>query len=136
MVAVILAAVAAASGTRALIYGKATAPKLTSASPAVLEQLRAVTAAEQDEVGLPSSVVVPSVVQGAPDLTIDGRPAAIYIGAEFCPDCAALRWAMVMSFDRFGEFSGLSETRSSPWMDDPGTPTFSFYGSRATRAGI
>lgn len=126
----ILAAVAAASVTRALIYGKAKAPKLTSASPAVLEKLGAVTAAEQDEVGLPSSVVVPSVVRGAPDLTIDRRPAAIYIGAEFCPDCAAFRWAVVMALDRFGRFSGLRETTSSPWMDDPSTPTFSFYGSR------
>jgi hypothetical protein len=53
----------------------------------------------------------------------------VFIGGEFCPYCAAERWAIIMAFSRFGTFSGLSETTSSPWDVDPSTPTFSFYGS-------
>ncbi|HLN05885.1 MAG TPA: DUF929 family protein [Acidimicrobiales bacterium] len=127
-----LAAVAAASIVHALVYGpgKGVAPKLTPASPTVLQEIRSVTPAEQDAVGLPPSASVPFVAKREPSLRLEGRPAALYIGAEFCPDCAATRWAMVMAFDRFGAFSGLHETTSSPWDDDPSTPTFSFYGSR------
>jgi len=35
----------------------------------------------------------------------------------------------VMAFSRFGSFSGLRETTSSPWDADASTPTFSFFGS-------
>jgi hypothetical protein len=111
---------------------KAKAPVLTAASPTVLRAVTHVAAAEQDAAGLPASVTRPAVLGGQSPLTVNGRPAAIYIGAEFCPLCAAERWAIVMAFSRFGTFSGLRQTTSSPWDSDPSTPTFSFYGSRYT----
>ena len=129
-IAVVLAAVAAASVTHSLIVGNAVAPKLSPASATVLGEIRSVTALEQDAVGLPASVKVPFVAKGEPALRLENRPAALFIGAEFCPYCAALRWPVVMAFDRFGTFSGLRETTSSPWDNDPRTPTFTFYGSR------
>lgn len=110
--------------------GNAVAPKLVAATNGVLGEIRNVSASEQDLVGLPSSVPAPLVARGEPGLHLEGRPAALYIGAEFCPYCAALRWAIVMAFDRFGAFSGLQETTSSPWDAYPSTPTFSFYRSR------
>ena len=89
-----------------------------------------------DAVGLPSTsiVVPPTVKTGQPALTIDGKPGAVFIGGEFCPYCAAERWALIMAFSKFGTFSGLKETTSSPWDTDPSTATFSFYGAtyRAT----
>ena len=129
---VVLAAVAAASIARSLIDGpgNAVAPRLTHASPKVLNEIGRVASVEQDAVGLPASVTPPVVVAGEPALRLDGRPAALYIGAEFCPLCGALRWAIVMAFGRFGVFSSLYETTSSPWDAYPSTPTFSFYGSR------
>ena len=114
---------------RSFVIGNAVAPKLASASASVLGRVAGVTPVEQDQVGLPSSVTAPFVARRVPALHLDGRVAALYIGAEYCPYCAALRWAMVMAFDRFGHFSGLRETTSSPWDSDPKTPTFSFYGA-------
>jgi hypothetical protein len=78
-------------------------------------------------VGVPSSVYAPSVLKGQQPLTLDGKPGAVFIGAEFCPYCAAARWAIVMAFSKFGTFSGLKETKSSAWEYAPSTATFSFY---------
>jgi hypothetical protein len=40
-----------------------------------------------------------------PRLTSDGKPDLLYIGAEFCPVCAAERWAMYVALSKFGTFS-------------------------------
>jgi len=116
----------------AIERGSATPPRLTPAPAAVVRQVTSVSGPEQDVVGLPSSVAKPKVAGGQPALVLDGRPAAIFIGGEFCPLCASERWAIVMAFSRFGTFSGLKETTSSPWDQDPSTPTFSFYGASYT----
>ena len=56
-----------------------------------------------------------------------GKPEFLYIGAEWCPFCAAQRWAMVVALSRFGTFSQLYQTTSSSDDVYPDTPTFSFY---------
>jgi hypothetical protein len=62
----------------------------------------------------------------------------LYVGAEYCPYCAAERWAMIVALSRFGTFKGLATTRSStadgagnrePY---PGTPTWTFANSTFT----
>jgi hypothetical protein len=107
------------------------APQTVLASASVVDQVTSVPTTVADAVGLPSTstVAVPKVEKGQPPLTIDGKPGAVFIGGEFCPLCAAERWAMVMAFGKFGTFTGLKETTSSPWDSDPSTATFSFYGS-------
>jgi thiol-disulfide isomerase/thioredoxin len=64
-----------------------------------------------------------------PVLTSGGKPELLYVGANFCPFCAAERWPMIIALSRFGTFSGLSTTHSSTTDEYPGTPTFTFYGS-------
>ncbi len=64
-----------------------------------------------------------------PALTQSGKPEVLYIGSEYCPYCAAQRWAMVNALSRFGTFSGLTTTHSSSSDTFPNTPTFTFYGS-------
>ena len=59
----------------------------------------------------------------------DGKAYILYMGAEYCPYCAAERWPMVMALAKFGTFSDLKATSSSPDDVDPSTPTFSFYGA-------
>src|SRR5260370_29484940 len=46
-------------------------------------------------------------VQGSPPVLNGptGKPEFLYIGAEYCPFCAAQRWAMVVALSRFGTFS-------------------------------
>jgi hypothetical protein len=59
-------------------------------------------------------------------LTSGGKPELLYIGAEFCPFCAAERWSMVVALARFGTFTGLTYMLSSDADVYPNTPTFSF----------
>src|SRR5258708_38910354 len=56
-----------------------------------------------------------------------GKPEFLYMGAEYCPYCAAERWAVVVALSRFGTFSKLSQTTSSRTHPYPNTPTFTFY---------
>jgi hypothetical protein len=46
-------------------------------------------------------------------LTSGGKPELLYVGAEYCPYCAANRWAMVVALSRFGTFSGLATVHSA-----------------------
>ena len=68
----------------------------------------------------------------APPLTQGGKPEILYMGAEYCPYCAAERWAIVTALSHFGHFSGLGVTTSSATDIDPSTPTFSFHGATYT----
>ena len=58
-----------------------------------------------------------------------GKPEFLYMGAEYCPYCAAERWAMVVALSRFGTFSKLYQTTSSSADVFPNTPTFTFYST-------
>ena len=67
-----------------------------------------------------------------PSLTQGGKPEVLFMGSEYCPYCAAQRWAMVSAVSRFGTFSGLTTTHSSSSDVDANTPTLTFYGSKYT----
>jgi thiol-disulfide isomerase/thioredoxin len=70
-----------------------------------------------------------TALTGQPPLTSAGKPTMLYIGAEFCPYCAAERWVMVAALAKFGTFSNLGETSSASGDVYPNSPTFSFVGS-------
>jgi Domain of unknown function (DUF929) len=108
--------------------GKGTYPAVTPVDPAVENALKSVLTSVIDEVGTPSSVPtsVFTVKKGEPPLTISGKPGSIFVGGLFCPLCGADRWPMVQAFSRFGTFSGLQQTTSSPVDSDPSTATFDF----------
>ncbi|HEU4988530.1 MAG TPA: DUF929 family protein [Gemmatimonadaceae bacterium] len=61
-----------------------------------------------------------------------GKATFLYIGALYCPYCAAARWSVIAALSRFGTFSGLSYSASSSQDVYASTPTFSFYGGRYT----
>jgi thiol-disulfide isomerase/thioredoxin len=64
-------------------------------------------------------------------LTSAGKPEMLYIGAEYCPYCAAMRWSMAVALSRFGTFTTpLRGIHSTPRDVDPDTPTLTFYGMR------
>ena len=63
-------------------------------------------------------------------LTSNGKPEMLYIGAEYCPYCAAMRWSMAVALSRFGTFTTpLHGIHSSSTDTDPNTPTLTFYQS-------
>ncbi|MEM1626377.1 MAG: DUF929 family protein [Sulfolobaceae archaeon] len=57
------------------------------------------------------------------------KVVVVYIGTEWCPYCAAQRWALIIALLRFGNFSGLTLLKSSDKDNPPNVPTFSFYNS-------
>jgi hypothetical protein len=56
----------------------------------------------------------------------------LYIGAEFCPYCAAMRWSMAIALSRFGTLSPLHGIHSSSTDTDPNTATLTFYKTKYT----
>jgi hypothetical protein len=102
------------------------------ASQSVVDQVTGVPTSVSNTVGTGSGVTPPQVLTGQPELTSNGKPEMLFIGAEFCPFCAAERWAMVLALSRFGTWSGLEETTSSLWDSDPGTATFTFRNAKFT----
>jgi thiol-disulfide isomerase/thioredoxin len=67
-----------------------------------------------------------------PALAAGGKPEMLYIGAEWCPYCAAERWAMAVALSRFGSFTPLRGVHSSPTDVYPNTATLTFYRSTYT----
>jgi len=61
-----------------------------------------------------------------------GKTEVVYVGAEYCPYCAAERWSMIMALSRFGTFTGLKEMSSSSSDTDPSTSSFTFVDSSYT----
>jgi hypothetical protein len=105
-------------------------PGTSPLSPNVLAAL-AVSPATLDAVGGGEALVPPSSVGGAGTVLrgANGKAEITYIGAEYCPYCAAERWALAVALSRFGTFSHLSGTHSSGTDVYPNTQTLSFYGS-------
>jgi thiol-disulfide isomerase/thioredoxin len=61
-----------------------------------------------------------------------GKASFLYIGALYCPYCAAARWSVIAALSRFGTFQGLTYSASSSQDVYASTPTFSFYHSTYT----
>jgi hypothetical protein len=53
-------------------------------------------------------------------------PEVLYLGAEYCPYCAAQRWSTIIALSRFGTWSGLGDMTSYAHDVYPSTPTFTF----------
>jgi hypothetical protein len=104
----------------------------TALSPDVVAAL-SVPTATLDSVGSPASVLLPTKVGSGTVLRGAGnKPLITYVGAEYCPYCAAERWSLAVALSRFGTFSNLSGTQSSASDIYPDTQTLSFYGSTYT----
>lgn len=103
----------------------------TAASDDVISGVTTIPVATFDAVGAGSIKTLPSAITADP-LTADGKPRIVYVGAEYCPFCAAERWSLVAALARFGTFTGLGQTASTPKDVFPNTPTLSFHGSSYT----
>jgi thiol-disulfide isomerase/thioredoxin len=108
----------------------------SATSAQVIKDVTSVPASVFSAVGASTTstpVTTPSPVTKQKLLTIGPKPEILYIGAEFCPFCAAERWPLVIALSRFGTFSSLGLIQSAPSPEAyPNTPTLSFYGSKYT----
>lgn len=135
IVAVVVVVAAVIIGVVALKGGGDKSPSAsTSADASVTKAVTSISPSVVDAVGNGGgiSLAKPVPVSGAPALTADGKPRVLYVGAEFCPFCAAERWAMVAALSRFGTFSNLGQTTSSSTDEYPNTATLSFHGATYT----
>ena len=97
----------------------------------LLQNLTGVSSSTLGTVGLGQGVTKPTAISGTA-LTNNGKPEVLYIGGEFCPYCAAERWAMIVALSKFGTFSNLSLMLSSATDIYSDTSTFSFLNSSYT----
>ncbi len=112
------------SGTSSLPQGAALSKIVTNATN--------VPAATLATIGKGTVQTTPTVLTGQPALTKNGKPEIVYIGAEYCPYCAAERWPAVVALSRFGTFSNLNVTHSDTADAYPSTKTLTFHGSTYT----
>jgi thiol-disulfide isomerase/thioredoxin len=109
--------------------GESPAHASPASDDAVVErQISRVPAATFNSVGAGTATGLKSI-SGQPELTLDGKPELLYMGGEYCPYCAAERWAIAAAISRFGTLSGLHFIHSSPTDVYANTPTLSFYKS-------
>jgi thiol-disulfide isomerase/thioredoxin len=123
--------------------GGSTPPGKTTfqaASPAVVTELTTVPASVFNTVGVTSpiaQVTPPQSIAKLPALTATNAsgqkvPEVLYMGAEYCPYCAAQRWSTIIALSRFGTWSGLGNMASYSGDVYPNTPSFTFVDSKYT----
>jgi Domain of unknown function (DUF929) len=113
--------------------GASTSVTGTLLPDSVQKDITTVPASALDTVGLgaiPSYTSQPITAVSDKALTSNGKPEMLFIGAEYCPYCAAERWAIAVALSRFGTFTTpLHGIHSSSSDVDPNTPTLTFYKS-------
>jgi thiol-disulfide isomerase/thioredoxin len=140
-VAFVIIKVASGSGTPS-----SAASNWQAASPTTVAQLTSVPASVFNTVGITSPIA--QVTPPAPPLgkklalltatDASGKtvPEILYMGAEYCPYCAAQRWSTIIALSRFGKFSGLGNMSSYSGDVYPNTPTFTFLKAKYTSSYV
>ncbi len=106
-----------------------------AAASDIVAAVTGVPASAFDAVGVnaPSTqLTAPTVLTGQPRLLAHGKPEVLYVGAEFCPFCAAERWPLIVALSRFGHFGRLTSMQSAPSSVFPSVQSFSFVGTTYT----
>ena len=101
----------------------------TPISPTLYQNLTGVSFQTLSAIGPSQSLITyPSSkwtsISTTTTLTSNGKAEILYIGAEFCPYCAAERWSMVVALSKFGNFSNLEYMASA--LGDGDIATLSF----------
>ena len=98
------------------------------AAPApVVSAVTHIPTANLNKVGKGDINFPPRPVPSPITLTSQGKPEVLYVGAEYCPYCALLRWSLIGALSEFGTFHHLKIIRGSA-TDTAGTniATFTF----------
>jgi hypothetical protein len=130
IVAVLVIVKVAGGGSGSGAVDQASPPAGTPIPAATLARLQSVPISTL--VAAPTSGIVtsPQTVNGSP-LVADGKPEILFIGAEFCPHCAAERWPLYVALSKFGTFNP-QPGRIHSANEDGDVPTLTFYGTTYT----
>ncbi len=120
-----------------LILLKVTAPPKVNAlnnKPVAVAVVQNLTTVSPKTFALAATIAPAShaVAGSSTTWTSGGKPVVFYYGFEWCPYCAASRWAIVTALARFGTWSGLEYMTSSPTDVDPNTHTVTFLHATYT----
>ena len=148
IVIIVIVLIAVGSGAGYLIYTQSNNTSTTTTavctscigeavSNALYQNLSGVSASTLNTIGSGQGVTAPTSISGASLLTNDGKPEVLYIGGDYCPYCAAERWALIVALSKFGTFANLSLMLSSP-SDSAGAniATFTFTNSSYTSSYV
>ncbi|HEV7208680.1 MAG TPA: DUF929 family protein [Mycobacteriales bacterium] len=131
-IVVVIAVVLALVVVKLTTTTTANAPAAAAPAPAALAaSLAAVPAGTFAQVGA-GSANNPLTPMHGPALTEAGHPLVVYVGANYCPYCAAERWPLAVALSRFGTLSGLQTTTSAGNDVFPNTATLSFVTVKFT----
>jgi thiol-disulfide isomerase/thioredoxin len=125
----LLVVIAALVGAKLLQSSPEPAKRTGLAPASVVKDVSSVPASTFNSIGAVSGIGGLTHIGGT-TLTQGGKPVVLYIGAEYCPFCAAERWPLVAALSRFGTFTDLGATHSATNDVYPNTATFSFHGAR------
>jgi Domain of unknown function (DUF929) len=126
VIVIVVAFIAVKALTKQPVAAKATTTALTN----VVQEVTSVPASALNSVGAGGVTGLEATQGHQPPLTLNGKPEVLYMGGEYCPYCAAERWALTAALSRFGTFSGLRFIHSA--ADDGDIATLTFDGSHYT----
>jgi Domain of unknown function (DUF929) len=124
--------------TALIVYAltRGTTPQDVSRAPVtssdILTSLSSLPAGVDDTIGAGSAVAPltpPVLLSGQPLLESNGKPEVLFVGAEYCPFCAAERWPLILALSRFGHFTVLHNVQSASNDAFSGIQSFSFVHS-------
>lgn len=98
----------------------------TVATASVQQEVTSVPTSTFNAVGR-GAVASAATALKSSSLTANGMPKILFVGAEWCPYCAAQRWVLAVALSRFGTFGGLGEVYSA--ATDGDLASLSFHGA-------
>ena len=142
-----LAAVGAVTAVLAIVVGLVTVKLTESPAHRTASESAAPTALVRQVTTVPATTLaqmspgqaatlLQKVKTPGPVLTLEGKPAIVFVSEESCPFCAAERWALTVALSHFGTWSGLGITKSSAIDIYPNTATLSFRTARYRSAEL
>ena len=91
-------------------------------APALMRQLERASVAGLRSTQRPAASYI-KAIQGP---NLGKPPVLLYVGADYCPYCAAQRWGLALTLLRFGQLSGVKYMLSSADDVFANTATFTF----------
>ncbi len=107
-------------------------PPSADTTAQVISIISTLPSSEFDSVGQGTATSLVKPVSGSALTGTRGKPEVVYVGAEYCPFCAAQRWPLIIALSRFGPFSGLQTTPSSSSDAFANTITVTFRSATYT----
>ncbi len=130
VVAVLVVVKVAGGGGSSGVVDVPSPPAGTPIPAATLAKLQSVPVSTFAAAPTDGIITTPQSIDN-PALTAGGKPELLYIGAEFCPHCAAERWPLYLALTKFGTFSPEPGKIHSANLEGD-VPTFTFYGTTYT----